>query len=132
MVMTFMKAYTYPTYAKANQLIWFQSTFAPNAVFGHFIHGKSVKGESTEFGQSFFSAYKSSGGSVSGRIDFDHVTVGEDLIEKETGTFTCKIAGTYLFMFSTETAPDSGATYVHFYVNDITNLLLYGHSDSST
>ena len=43
MVMTFMKAYTYPTYAKANQLIWFQSTFAPNAVFGHFIHGKSVK-----------------------------------------------------------------------------------------
>ena len=92
-----------------------------------------IKGESTEFGQSFFSAYKSSGGSVSGRIDFDHVTVGEDfLIEKETGTFTCKIAGTYLFMFSTETAPDSGATYVHFYVNDITNLLLYGHSDSSS
>ena len=43
MVMTFMKAYTYPTYAKANQLIWFQSTFAPNAVFGHFIQGKSVK-----------------------------------------------------------------------------------------
>ena len=41
--MTFMKAYTYPTYAKANQLIWFQSTFAPNAVFGHLIHGKSVK-----------------------------------------------------------------------------------------
>ena len=43
MVMTFMKAYTYPTYAKANQLIWFQSTFDPNAVFGHFIQGKSVK-----------------------------------------------------------------------------------------
>ena len=49
MVMTFMKAYTYPTYAKANQLIWFQSTFDPNAVFGHFIQGKSVK---TDFGIS--------------------------------------------------------------------------------
>ena len=91
-----------------------------------------IKGESPEFGQSFFSAYKSSGGSeVSGRIDFDHVTIGEDLIEKETGTFTCKIAGTYLFMFSTETAPDSSATFVHFYVNDVTNLILYGHRDSN-
>ena len=49
MVMTFMKAYTYPTYAKANQLIWFQSTFAPNAVFGHFIHGKSVNAKTKAY-----------------------------------------------------------------------------------
>ena len=45
MVMTFMKAYTYPTCAKANQLIWFESTFAPNAVFGHFSCGNAVKSE---------------------------------------------------------------------------------------
>ena len=55
MVMTFMKAYTYPTYAKANQLIWFQSTFDPNAVFGHFIQGKSVKLQKAKV---FFSTFK--------------------------------------------------------------------------
>ena len=57
-----------------------------------------IKGDSTEFGQSYFSAYKSIGGRVSGRIDFDHVVVGEDLIEK-SGTFNCKIAGTAIPRF---------------------------------
>ena len=66
---------------------------------------------------------------MSGRIYFDHVAVGEDLIVKESGTFNCKIAGTYQFMFSAQTAPSassSGSTYVEFYVNDESKLILYG------
>ena len=66
---------------------------------------------------------------MSGRIYFDHVAVGEDLIEKESSTFNCKIAGTYQFMFSAQTSPStSEATYVSFAVNDVYKLHLYGVS----
>merc|ERR1711953_251540 len=90
---------------------------------------QGIKGDSTEFGQSYFSAYKgvTNWERVSGRIDFDHVVVGEDLIEKESGTFNCKIAGTYQFMFSAVTVPSSSeATFVQFYVNDVHKVILYG------
>ena len=60
---------------------------------------KGPKGDSNAFGKSLFSALKRNGNSFSGDVTFDEILVGEDLVDKSSGVFTCKHAGVYLLTF---------------------------------
>ena len=73
---------------------------------------KGEMGETPSIGKAFFSAYRDTTGDFSGIITFDTVVIDmDDLLDKESGTFTCKEAGTYLFTFSGEANTD-GTDYV--------------------
>ena len=61
---------------------------------------KGQKGDNSDFGTSLFSAMKRTGGTISGDIIFDEILVGEDLVDKNSGVFTSKHAGVYMFTFS--------------------------------
>ena len=74
-----------------------------------------MRGEPGEtFTNSVFSAFKSSGGKFSGVVTYDTIVVGEDLIDKQSGKFTCKTAGTYLFLIAGE---GHGSTHIETYLN---------------
>ena len=83
------------------------------------------KGEASKFASSVFSAYKTdvdgSSAFFDGVITYDTIIIGEDLIDKDTGTFTCKTGGTYSFVVSGHTQDDS---YMGVYLNDTRELTL--------
>ena len=85
-----------------------------------------MKGKVSTFGSSVFSAYKSTGSprEFSGKITYDTVTIGEDLLDKSTGVFTVKVAGVYFFTYSGE-AYKTNSGFVRVYLNDAQNLLIY-------
>ena len=72
-----------------------------------------------------FSAYRSSSPSFfSGKITYDAVTIGEELIDKSSGEFTAKVGGVYMFTFSGEAYKKTNG-YVGVYVNDVRKLLIH-------
>ena len=59
------------------------------------------QGEAGVFGRTGFSAYNGGyDGYLEGEITYTDIVIGEDLINNNTGKFTCKTGGTYLFVFS--------------------------------
>ena len=94
------------------------------------IGSQGPQGEGTDFGQSFFSAYKTSG-STSGVITYNTVVIGEDLINKDTGIFTCKIAGTYMFSFAGHFGSAAYCNHIHTYHNGNSVLDTHQHHDNS-
>ena len=82
---------------------------------------EGMKGDSNTFGSSTFSAFKTNGGTISGTITFDSVVIGEEIIDKQSGIFTCKTGGTYLFMFSGQ---DKGGSWIGVYLNGNRELIL--------
>ena len=88
---------------------------------------------SASFGTSVFSAFKttassSSGNTFTGLITFDTIVLGEDLINKGTGTFTVKTAGTYLFFFS---GIGYGGFWLGIHVNGNRELILHDDDGAS-
>ena len=74
------------------------------------------------FGTSVFSVVKTTpAGEFKGKITYTDIVIGEDLINKDTGTFTCKTSGSYSFVFSGHARESS---YIWVYVNDSSKLLL--------
>merc|ERR1712062_640496 len=70
-------------------------------------------------GKAFFSAYKASGSNFNGIVTFDTIDTDTDnQLDKESGVFTCKIPGTYLFTFSGG-AGSKGTDIVGVFVNDV-------------
>ena len=70
-------------------------------------------------GTAFFSANKNSGGFFACPVTFDNVDIDTgNQLDKESGVFTCKIPGTYLFTFS-GFASSTGLDYVGVYVNNV-------------
>ena len=88
---------------------------------------------SASFGTSVFSAFKtgsSSGGfTFNGVITFDTIVLGEDLINKGTGIFTVKTAGTYFFFFS---GIAYGSTWLGIHVNGNRELILNDNEAESS
>jgi len=83
---------------------------------------KGEAGEAGIFGTSVFSVVRTTpSGAISGKITYTDVVIGEDLIDKDTGIFTCKTSGTYSFVFSGHARESS---YIWVYVNDSQDLLL--------
>ena len=91
-----------------------------------------VKGETgarglpgSKFASSVFSAYKTTvdgnAAFFDGVVTYDTIIIGEDLIDKDTGIFTCKTGGTYSFVVSGHTQDDS---YMGVYLNDTRELTL--------
>ena len=77
------------------------------------------KGEASSVGRALFSAYTSSRGHFDGIVTFDVVDIDTDnQLDKESGVFTCKIPGTYLFTFSGG-ATSNGIDRVGVFVNDV-------------
>ena len=90
---------------------------------------KGEEGESNLFGASVFSAYKTNGGVINtGVLTFDVVVVGSDVLNKDSGFFTCKIGGTYIFTFSGE-ARSSSSDYIGVYLNNVRQMILYDNDD---
>ena len=74
--------------------------------------------------KAFFSAYKNSGKFFNGIVTFDTIDIDTDnQLDKESGVFTCKIPGTYLFTFSGGAAT-SGSEQVSVYVNDVMKFVI--------
>ena len=90
------------------------------------------KGEASKFASSVFSAYKTSvDGSnafFNGVITYDTIVIGEDLIDKDTGIFTCKTSGTYSFVVSGHAHKNSG---IGVYLNDIRELYLRNNGSNN-
>ena len=82
---------------------------------------KGEAGETSRFTSAVFSAFKNKvngrSGSFDGDITFDNIIIGEDLIDKDTGIFTCKTRGTYSFFVSGHTVTNEYTT-VDVYLND--------------
>ena len=76
---------------------------------------KGDTGDVNMIGSSVFSAMKTNGGEFNGPITYDEVILGEELIEKESGIFTCKNPGVYWFTFSGQAYGSGG--YVGMYLN---------------
>ena len=96
---------------------------------------KGQAGENNVFGTQVFSAFKrttsgsSRGGGFSGIINYDKVVIGSDLINKDTGVFKVKVAGTYMLFFSAEYFTTSYAD-VGVYVNGVKELQFYDEQES--
>ena len=96
---------------------------------------KGQAGENNVFGTQVFSAFKittsgsSRGGGFSGIINYDKVVIGSDLINKDTGVFKVKVAGTYMLFFSAEYFTASYAD-VGVYVNGVKELQFYDEQES--
>ena len=88
-----------------------------------------LKGEEGEINLFAFSAYKTSGGSLgasSQALTYDVVNVGSDVLNKDSGFFTCKRGGTYLFTFSGE-AWSSSSDWIGVYLNAVKKMILYDY-----
>ena len=59
-----------------------------------------------------------------GLVDIDT----DNQLDKESGVFTCKISGTYLFTFSGEAAT-TGKDYVSVYVNDVMKFVIHENNE---
>ena len=92
---------------------------------------KGQAGENIVFSNQVFSAFRNSGASnvFSGTITYDTVVIGSDLINKGTGVFKVKVAGTYLLSFSGEYYVTDTA-YIGVYVNGARELLFYDTQES--
>ena len=78
---------------------------------------RGEKGNTPALGRTFFSAYKDSGSDFTGIVSYDTVVTDPDnLLDKKTGIFTCKIKGIYLFTISGEAFTD-GEDDLGVYVN---------------
>ena len=88
-------------------------------------------GDGNVFGSSVFAAVKSSGNYVSsGRITYDIVTIGEELIDKSSGVFTAKVAGVYMFSYSGQ-AYKTTHSVIGIYLNEVRDLYIYDREPSS-
>ena len=63
-------------------------------------------------------------------LTYDVVNVGSDVLNKDSGSFTCKRGGTYLFTFSGEAYSGSG-DYIRVYLNNVSKMILYDNDDRS-
>ena len=79
-------------------------------------------------GSSVFSTLKTHGGAFSGPITYDEVILGEDLVNKGTGIFTCKTPGVYWFSFSGQAYGSGG--YVGMYLNSVRKMIFEDTDDS--
>ena len=91
------------------------------------------KGESSKFASSVFSAYKtdvdgSGSAFFDGVITYDTIVIGEDLIDKDTGIFTCKTTGTYSFVVSGHANKNAA---IGVYLNDIRELYLRNNGSNN-
>ena len=78
---------------------------------------RGEKGNTPALGRTFFSAYKDGSGGFKGIVSYDTVVTDPDnLLDKDTGIFTCKIKGVYLFTISGEANTD-GTDDLGVYVN---------------
>ena len=91
-----------------------------------------LKGEEGAVNLFAFSAYKNSGGLLESKqvLTYDVVNAGSDVLDKDSGSFTCKRGGTYLFTFSGDAASSSGYN-IGVYVNNVRQMILYDGDDSS-
>ena len=99
--------------------------------FPYYFVPPGLKGEEGAINLFAFSAYKNSGGSLgikTGVLTYDVVNVGSDVLNKDSGFFTCKRGGTYLFTFSGE-AYSSGHDYIGVYLNNVRQMVLYDSDD---
>ena len=63
-------------------------------------------------------------------LTYDVVNVGSDVLNKDSGSFTCKRGGTYLFTFSGE-AYSTSYDYIRVYLNNVSKMILYDNDDRS-
>ena len=75
--------------------------------------------EASKFTSAVFSAFKDNVNGFSnwfgGVITYNTIVIGEDLLEKDTGIFTCKTGGTYSFVVSGWTQKNSE---IQVFLND--------------
>ena len=84
------------------------------------------------FQTTAFSVFKNSGGrggSFDGVITYNEVVIGQDMIDKDTGIFTCKTAGTYLLFF-TGRANASG-THIELFLNTQRKRYFHDNDDAA-
>ena len=84
-----------------------------------------MKGEYGANNLLAFSAYKNRPGGTlnTGVLTYDVVNIGSDVLNKYSGSFTCKSGGTYLFTFSGE-AGSSERDYIGVYLNNVRQLYI--------
>ena len=87
---------------------------------------KGEPGELSRFSSAVFSTFKTTkdginSGFFDGVVNYDTVVIGEDLIDKSSGIFTCKTRGTYLFVVSGHTQNDSE---IDVHLNDVNEMIL--------
>ena len=91
------------------------------------------KGEPGEFSSAVFSTFKTTkdginSGFFDGVVNYDTVVIGEDLIDKSSGIFTCKTRGTYLFVVSGHTQNDAE---IGVHLNDVREMVLRNTGSNS-
>ena len=67
------------------------------------------------FQNTVFSAIKTSGSYFDGVITYNEVVIGQDMIDKDSGIFTCKTAGTYLLFFTGRA--NASSTHIELFLN---------------
>ena len=86
---------------------------------------KGATGDVNMMGSSVFSTLKTNGFTIgTGPITYDEIILGEELVNKDTGIFTCKTPGVYWFSFSGE-AYGSGSVAV--YLNGVSKIVFNDH-----
>merc|ERR1712062_574531 len=94
---------------------------------------KGEPGELGRFTSAVFSAFKQTingqSGNFNGDVTYDTIVIGEDLIDKNSGEFTCKTGGTYSFVVSGHT--QNGTTDLDVYLNDVREMRLRNNGSGS-
>ena len=95
---------------------------------------RGLKGEPGEdgiklFQNTVFSAIKTSESNFNGVITYNEVVIGQDIIDKDSGIFTCKTPGTYLLFF-TGRANASG-THIELFLNTQRKRYFHDNDDAT-